>query len=146
VVATQVDIPGLGESNFQFDSEVPDGSHLVITSTDTAGNVAGTYVVLDDEAASTVVELDGSSLSSLNIETLDLNFAEESNVTIDAETLLALSSNSNELQITGGTDDQVTITGAVQSGSTVVDGQNFNIYTLGDEGTLIIDDNINVII
>ncbi|MFC6584697.1 beta strand repeat-containing protein [Sulfitobacter aestuariivivens] len=144
--ALQADIPVLGETAFQFNSEVPDGSHLVITATDDAGNSSGTYVVLDDEAAATQVTLDASALGSFNIETLDLSFAEEGNLTIDAATLLALSSNTNELQINGGADDTVTISDAVAAGSEVRDGQTYTIYTLGDEGTLIIDDNVNVVI
>ena len=38
VLATQVDIDVLGETNFQFQTDVPDGSHLVVNSTDAAGN------------------------------------------------------------------------------------------------------------
>jgi hypothetical protein len=146
VGATEVDIPVLGETAFQFNTQVPDGSHLVITATDDAGNSSGTYVVLDDEASDSQVMLNGTTLGSFNIETLDLSFAEEGNVTIDAATLLALSSNTNELQINGGADDTVTITGAVAAGTEVRDGQTYNIYTLGNEGTLFIDDNVNVVI
>ena len=146
VSSSQVDIPALGESNFQFDSQVPDGSHLVITATDDAGNLSGTYVVLDDEVVTTSVTLDADNLGHLNIEALDLNFAEEGNVTITEETLLALSSNTNELQINGGADDTVNIAGAVRQGSTNRDGQTYDIYTLGDEGTLFIDNDINVVI
>ncbi len=146
VSASQVDIPALGESNFQFDSQVPDGSHLVITATDDAGNLSGTYVVLDDEVVTTSVTLDADDLGHLNIEALDLNFAEEGNLTITEDTLLALSSNTNELQINGGADDTVNIAGAVRQGSTSRDGQTYDIYTLGDEGTLFIDNDINVVI
>ncbi len=146
VASNQVDIPVLGESNFQFDSQVPDGSHLVITATDDAGNMSGTYVVLDDEVATTGVTLDAGSLGHLNIETLDLDFAEEGNLTITEDTLLALSSNTNELKIDGGTDDTVNIEGAVRQGSTSRDGQTYDIYTLGEEGTLFIDNDINVVI
>ena len=146
VDATQVDIPVLGETNFAFDSNVPDGSNLVITATDDAGNLNGTYVVLDDEATETVVTLDAASLGDFNIGTLDLNFAEEGNLTIDEATLLALSGNTNELQINGGADDTVTIAGATAAGSEVRGDQTFNIYTLGDEGRLVIDDDVTVVI
>ncbi len=132
------------ETRFGFDNDVPDGSHLVITATDDAGNINGTYVVFDDEAAATQVSLNANTLGDFNIETLDLKFAEEGNLTIDETTLLALSGNSNELQINGGGDDTVNIAGASKTGSTVRDGDSFDIYTLGDEGTLIINDEINV--
>ena len=146
VNATQVDINAINESKFTFDANVPDGSHLVITATDDAGNLNGTYVVLDDESAATQVTLDAASLGDYNIGTLDLNFAEEGKLTIDETTLLALSSDTNELQINGGADDTVTITGATAAGSEVRDGQTYNIYTLGDEGTLVIDDDVTVVL
>ena len=146
VDATQVDIPVLGETNFAFDSNVPDGSNLVITATDDAGNLNGTYVVLDDEAVATEVTLDAAALGDFNIGTLDLNFAEEGNLTLDEATLLALSGNSNELQINGGADDTVTLAGATSAGSEMRDGQTYNIYTLGEEGRVVIDDDVTVVI
>lgn len=146
VSAVEVDIPVLGETNFAFNTDVPDGSNLVITATDGAGNLNGTYVVLDDEAAATEVNLDAASLGDFNIGTLDLNFAEEGNLTIDESTLLALSGNTNELQINGGADDTVTIVGASAAGTEVRGDQTYNIYTLGDEGRLVIDDDVTVVI
>ena len=118
----------------------------MITATDDAGNLNGTYVVLDDEATETVVTLDAASLGDFNIGTLDLNFAEEGNLTIDEATLLALSGNTNELQINGGADDTVTIAGATAAGSEVRGDQTYTIYTLGDEGRLVIDDDVTVVI
>ncbi len=129
------------ETNFQFNSNVPDGSHLVVTATDQAGNMSGTYVVLDDEVASSNVTLTNPGLGNYNIETVDLSFAEEGRLTVDEAALLALSSNSNELTIKGGSDDGVTIAGATRQGS---DGMGNDIYTIGSEGTIIIDDDISV--
>ena len=60
---------------------------------------------------------------------------------VNSRCLLALSSNSNELTIIGGSDDAVTIQGATRQGS---DGLGNDIYSLGSEGTIIIDDDINV--
>jgi len=40
----------------------------------------------------------------------------------------------------------VTITGAVRDGVEVKNGQTYDIYTLGSEGTLMIDSDINVLI
>ena len=48
--------------------------------------------------------------------------------------------------INGGADDTVTIAGATAAGSEVRDGQTYNIYTLGDEGRLVIDDDVTVVI
>lgn len=146
VDATSVDIPQINETNFQFGTQVPDGSHLVITATDGAGNMSGTYVVLDDESVNSEVVLDADVMGTYNIETIDLSFAEEGNLTINEATLLDLSANTNELQIDGGSDDTVTVTGAVRAGSTIRDGQAYDIYTLGEEGTLYIDDDVTVVI
>lgn len=132
------------ETDFRFSSDVPDGSHLVVTATDDAGNLSGTYVVLDDETTSSSVVLDNPGLGNYNIESIDLSFAEEAQLTLTEASLLALSQNSNEVQISGGSDDSVSIIGARASGSTVRDGQIFDIYTLGSEGTIVVDDDINV--
>lgn len=132
------------ETDFLFNSNVPDGSHLVITATDAAGNTSGSYVVLDDEVASSTVSLSNPALGNYNVEVADLSFAEEGRLTLDEASLLALSSNSNELQINGGADDAVTIAGAQANGSTVRGGQAYDIYTLGSEGTVVVDDDINV--
>jgi large repetitive protein len=48
--------------------------------------------------------------------------------------------------VNGHTDDTVTITGATRTGTEARDGQTYDIYTLGTEGTLMIDDDINVVV
>ncbi|WP_299045714.1 Ig-like domain-containing protein [uncultured Tateyamaria sp.] len=144
VTATQVDIDVLGETNFQFQSDVPDGSHLVVTSEDAAGNTSGTYVVLDDESANSTVDLGNPSLGNYQIEAVELQFAEEANLTITEAQLLALSDSTNTLTIHGGSDDTVTIAGAQRTGSTTVEGQTYDVYSLGTEGTIILDDDIAV--
>ncbi|MEM7521820.1 MAG: RTX toxin, partial [Pseudomonadota bacterium] len=133
------------ETDFSFNQVVPDGSHLVVTATDDAGNSSGTYVVLDDEVASTNVTLSNPTLGNYNIEAVDLSFAEEGQLTVDEAALLALSSNTNELLIKGGSDDSLTINGATaRTGSTVRDGESYDVYTIGSEGTIIVDDDINI--
>ncbi len=144
VVATQVDIDPLGETNFQFQTNVPDGSHLVVTSEDAAGNTRGTYVVLDDESANSSVDLSNPALGNYQIEAVELQFAEEANLTITEAQLLDLSDSTNTLTIHGGSDDTVTIAGATRTGSTTVEGQTYDVYSLGTEGTVILDDDITV--
>ncbi|MEL6451945.1 MAG: Ig-like domain-containing protein [Pseudomonadota bacterium] len=144
VAATQTDINLLGETNFQFQSNVPDGSHLIVTAEDAAGNASGTYVVLDDEAANTTVDLSNPALGNYQIEAVELQFAEEANLTITEAQLVNLSDASNTLTIHGGSDDTVTISGATMTGSTIVDGQTYDVYSLGTEGTVILDDDITV--
>ncbi|WP_147114659.1 Ig-like domain-containing protein [Tateyamaria sp. syn59] len=144
VVANQIDIDVLGETSFQFQTDVPDGSHLVVSSQDAAGNAVGTYVVLDDESAGSSIDLGNPNLGNYQIEAVDLQFAEEASLTITEAQLLNLSEGSNTLTIHGGRDDTVTIAGAQRTGSTTVDGQTYDVYSLGTEGTIILDDDINV--
>lgn len=144
VSATQVDIDVLNETNFQFATNVPDGSHLIVNSTDAAGNTNGTYVVLDDESANSAIDLSNPSLGGYQIEAVELQFAEEANLTITEAQLLGLSDATNTLTIHGGADDTVTIAGATRTGSVNVDAQTYDVYSLGTEGTVILDDDIMV--
>jgi len=147
VPAVQTDVDALGETLFTFGSDVPDGSDLVVTATDAAGNLSGTYIGLDDESAGIDnVDLDAGTLGGLNVEVVDLKFVEDGHLDIDEALLTALSTNSNALTILGGSDDSVTINGAVANGSETRDGTTFNVYMLGDEGMLYIDDEISVTI
>ncbi|MFK7837873.1 MAG: Ig-like domain-containing protein [Sulfitobacter sp.] len=129
------------ETDIVFNPDVPDGSHLVVTATDAAQNMTGTYVVLDDGAANSEVNVSNAALGNYNIESVDLSFAEEGRLTVDEAALLALSSNSNELTVMGGSDDYLTIQGATYQSS---DGRGNDVYSLGSEGTIIVDDDINV--
>ena len=44
-------------------------------------------------------------------------------------------------------DDTLTITGATQSGTKTIDGEAYNVYTIGDDGTtLIVDEDVNTVI
>ena len=144
VQATQVDIDPLDETNFQFVSNVPDGSHLIVSSTDAAGNARGTYVVLDDESANSTLDLSNPSLGNYQIEAVELQFAEEANLSITEAQLVALSDSTNTLTIHGGSDDTVTIAGASRTGTTIVDGQTYDVYSLGTDATVILDDDIVV--
>ena len=146
IASTGVDIPILGETTYAFQPTIPDGSHLVVSSTDDAGNMSSTYLVLD-ETSTSVVNMANPSLGALQIEAIDLTFAEDSQLTITEAQLTALSENSDTVVVHGGSDDTVTITGPVRTGATVdMNGETHEVYTLGDTGTLIIDDDINVVI
>ncbi|MEE3359386.1 MAG: Ig-like domain-containing protein [Pseudomonadota bacterium] len=134
----------LNETSYAFTQNVPDGSHLVITGTDDAGNTSGTYLVLDDTTTSEVTMTDAlaNTLGDYQIETIDLQFAEDSELTITEAQILALNSDTDTLTITGGVDDQITITGATAHGN---DGEGFNIFTLG-EATIRIEDDITQVV
>ncbi|WP_297769624.1 Ig-like domain-containing protein [uncultured Roseovarius sp.] len=139
-----------GETDYFFLDEVgqlspiSDGSQLVVTSTDEGGNTASTYVVLD-ETSTSVVNIANPNLGAFDIETIDLRFGDQSQLTLSEEQVLALSGNSDTVLVQGGTDDQVTLTGAQAAGSTVIDGQNHDIYTLGDDATVVVDDDIQIV-
>lgn len=143
-----LEVPVLGETLFSFAPAVPDGSHLIVNAADAAGNTSGTYLVFD-ELTTSVVDLP-AGLGAYQIDAIDLQFAEDSQLTITEAQLLGLSSNSNSLLIHGGTDDTVTARGAERvtgsAGSVEVAGQGYVVYTLGADGRLIIDEDIQVLI
>lgn len=136
-----------GETDFVFNNDVPNGSQLIVNSTDDAGNTSGTFLVLDDEAATNSVDLTNMALGDYQIENFDLDFAEAASVVIDEASLLALSTNSNTLTIHGSGEDTVIIQGGAAQGTTVGDdGQTYNVYSVGTEGTLLVDQEIPVTI
>ncbi|WP_246162137.1 Ig-like domain-containing protein [Roseovarius faecimaris] len=141
----------LGETDYHFlnaagaPTTIPDGSELIVTNTDDAGNASSTYVVLD-ETTTTTVDAGSAALDGFNIETIDLRFGDNSNLTITEAQIRELSENSDQVVVRGGADDTVTITGATASGQTTIDGETFNVYTLGADATIVVDDQINVVI
>jgi hypothetical protein len=141
------EIPALGETSYAFTQIVPDGSHLVIAATDDAGNTSGTYLVVDDTRTSEVAMTDAlaNTLSGHQIGTIDLQFAEDSHLTITEDQILALSSTTDTLVVQGGVDDSVTITGAQAQGTQTVDGTNYNVFSLGDATLLIEEEITNVV-
>ncbi len=134
------------ETSFRFDPSVAAGTHLVMTAADDAGNATSTLFVVD-ELGTNVVNVDRGNLDGFDVEAIDLQFAEDSSLTLSATQLESLSAHSNRLTIHGGADDTVNIAGATATGTTSeIGGRIFEHYTLGsDGGTLIIDDEINVI-
>ena len=136
------DIAPISETNVLFDNAIPDGSHLIVSRTDDAGNTTGSYVVVNESGTSNV-NISNANLGDYQIESVDLSFAENSSLTITEAQLIALSDSSDQVTVYGGSDDSVTITGAVMTGtSTNSDGETFNVYSLGAEGTVLIDDDI----
>ena len=129
---------------FDSGAEVPDGSHLVVTTGDAAGNTNSTLLVLDEDGNS-VVDMNAAALSDFNIGAIDLEYAEDSALTLSVADLEALSGNDNSLTIHGGIDDHVTLNGTAQiTGTTTIDGQDYNVFTVGDNGgELIINQDID---
>ncbi|AWZ22497.1 hypothetical protein RTM1035_12263 [Roseovarius sp. TM1035] len=123
---------------------VSDGSQLVVTSTDAGGNTASTYVVLD-ETSTSVVNIANPNLSAFDIETIDLRFGDQAQLSLTEAQVLALSGNSDTVLVQGGADDRVTLTGAEAAGRTQIDGQTYDIYTLGNDATVVVDEDIQIV-
>lgn len=138
---------GASETMFAFNPVVADGTHLVVSAQDDAGNVSDTMIVLDDNATNAGT-LDHAQTGNFQIEALELDYASDTSLTLTEAQIRDLSDTSDTLTIHGGSDDQVTVTGAVKTGQTeTIDGEGYDVYTIGDDGvTLVIDQDINVII
>ncbi len=130
------------EDLYAFNGSVPNGSYLVVTDEDAAGNTASTLLVVDNNDEVTV-DLGRDGLDQFDFSAIDLSFA-DADLTITAEQLVALTGTDDTLVINGDSADHVTALGAVDSGEdTLIDGESYSIYTLGDDGaSLIIDDQI----
>ncbi|MEY1555004.1 Ig-like domain-containing protein [Yoonia sp. R2331] len=131
---------------FPDGQSVPDGSHIVVTDSDAAGNSNSTLFVLDDINGSTV-DVTGAGLDGFNIGAIDLEFAEDSELTLSLSDLEAMSQNDNTLIIHGNSDDTVTLeTAATAAGTTTIDSKTYDVYTVGDDGgKLIIGEDVNLI-
>ncbi|SLN19245.1 Ig-like domain-containing protein [Pseudooctadecabacter jejudonensis] len=132
-----------GSSLYQFTPELPNGTHLVVNETDDAGNASATYVVME-ESRTDVVSLDG--LDGFEIGAIDLSYATDADLTLDLSALEGLSDNDNNLIIHGGRDDTVNIAGAQNSGtSETINGKTYDVYTMGDDAQIYIEEDITVL-
>ncbi len=136
------DIRASGETSYTFNNVVPDGSHLVVTATDSAGNSTGTYVVLGDPDVSRSNVSLASNIGGREIDVIDLEFTEEATLTITEAQIVAMTGEDNTVRVLGNRDESVRITGATRTGSRTEDGQSYDVYELGD-ATVLIDDDIN---
>ena len=133
-------------TEFTFSTPVPDGTHLVVTSEDTAGNASSTLVVLEDNAVNSGT-MDHAGLSQFNVDALNLDYASDVSLTLTEADIQALSGNSDTLTVHGGADDILTVADAAAAGTQLVDGQIYNVYTVGTDGTtLLVDQDVNVLI
>lgn len=126
------------------ETPLPDGSHLVVNATDQAGNTSGTYLAFD-ELTTSVIDLSAPLAAGLKIDSIDLTFAEDSTLTLTEAQILAMSPDSSTLTIHGGSDDQVTLTGAVRDGSETIEGRTYAAYDLG-QARVIVDETVDRII
>ena len=128
-----------------FNQSVSYGEDLVVTSTDDNGNTTST-LILTDANVDITANNNSNKYDDFNIEIIDLTQANVT-MTITEDDLKDLSKFSDDLVVRGGAGDTVTAVGAVSTNqATKIDGEWYEIYTLGDDGArLLIHDDINVI-
>ncbi|WP_166418578.1 Ig-like domain-containing protein [Cochlodiniinecator piscidefendens] len=143
---TQSSLGNLG-TQFTFNSPVPDGTHLVISSEDAAGNRSGTLLVLEDNATNANT-LNNAGLSNFDIGAINLDYADQANLVLTENQIMEMSGSSDTLMVHGGNDDTLTVAGATRTLEVrQIDGQSYDVYTIGSDGaTLVVEQDINVII
>ncbi|WP_338042841.1 Ig-like domain-containing protein [Octadecabacter arcticus] len=125
---------------YSFEPALPNGSHLVVNETDTSGNSNATFMVME-EAGTNAVDMGG--LGGFDIGAIDLSFAKDSELSLDVSTLEGLSDADNNLIVHGGVDDSITLIGAANTGTqTSIGGNDYNVYTMGDDAQVFIEEDI----
>ncbi|MEM6589111.1 MAG: Ig-like domain-containing protein [Pseudomonadota bacterium] len=134
-------------TEFTFTPVIPDGTHLVVSSSDAAGNASGTLVVLEDNATNTTT-IDQAVGSSFDIQGLNLEYAADTNLTLNEAQIMQLSGTSDVLQVQGGADDTLTLTNATKQAQTqTIDNTVYDVYTVGNSGAVVVvEQEVNVII
>ena len=124
-----------------------DGTNLVISGQDDAGNRSDTLLVVDDNATNAGT-VEHAAIGNFQIQGIELDYAADVNLTLTENQIKELSDTSDTLTIHGGSDDTVNVTGAQATGDTVrIEGEDYDVYTIGDDGvSLVIDQDINVVI
>ena len=125
-----------------FQKEVPDGSALVVTAKDSAGNSNSTLMIVDVNQASSH-NIANYDLTNFDISTIDLQSPEATQVTLTEQQVLALSSLSDTVKVYGTKEDSLVLTGA-SKGHSVEDsnGDKFILYTLGDDARILADEDL----
>ncbi|CUH53428.1 Ig-like domain-containing protein [Shimia marina] len=146
LATTEVALGG-DETLFVLNPRASDGTHLVIASSDDAGNESDTLLVLDDNVTNAGT-LNHAAINGFNIEGIELDYASDAHLTLTEAQIRDLSDTSDTLTIHGGSDDQITVTDAIKTNQTVnIEGEAYDVYTVGNDGvTLIVDQDITVTI
>jgi len=130
-------------TEFTFNTPIPNGTNLMVSREDSAGNASSTLVVMEDSATS----ISHAGLAGFDIQALNLEYSADSDLVLTEADIKALSGSTDTVTIHGGIDDQITVAGAQNTGTTQIDGQTYNVYTLGNDGvTLVIEQDVTVII
>lgn len=130
--------------SYDFAQAVPDGTYLVITDQDSAGNTASTLLIVD-ATGSVPVDLAREGIDGFDIGMIDLSLAPQAQLSLDAAQILALTGTGQPLLVRGDASDQVVLSGAEDAGqTTVIGGHSYSLYTLGDYGAQVwLDDTIS---
>jgi large repetitive protein len=125
-------------------SPVPDGSYLVVSSQDTAGNESSTLYIRSTTGEITV-DLSRAGLDHFDFGTINLT-ASHATLTLTEAQLNALTGPDKSMTISGAADDHVTLVGATDANSTqTINGETYHVYTLGTAGaSVLIDSDIIV--
>ena len=138
----------MNEERFQFlnNQTVPDGSYLVINTADAAGNTANTLFINDTNSATTTVDLGREGLQGVDLAAIDLTRVPDARLTITEQQLLSVTGPDNTLLIKGDSDDEISLVNAVKvEDNRMINGNAFDIYTLGTSGArIIIEDDISL--
>ncbi|MEN8838324.1 MAG: Ig-like domain-containing protein [Celeribacter marinus] len=150
VAATDIEVGS--ETMMVFGNKIPNGSQIVLSSEDTAGNQSDTLFVLDTtnerpDGAMFDVDLDNTGLDGFELGAIDLQFVNGGQVTLNAADMDRLAGVDGAITIHGGEDDRVILEGATNTGqSTQIDGATYDVYTLGNEGQVLVDHDIEVVL
>ncbi|MBD1206028.1 MAG: hypothetical protein H9533_18080 [Rhodobacteraceae bacterium] len=135
-----------GEDLFRFANgqTVPDGSYLVINTTDTAGNEANTLFI-KNTTTGVEVDLDREGLAAFDLAAIDLTRAPDARLTITEDQLLALTGPDKTLLIKGEDTDQVTIADVTRvQHNQLINGTLYDVYTLGTSGAqILLEDDVS---
>ncbi|TXH98874.1 MAG: hypothetical protein E6Q73_11375 [Pseudorhodobacter sp.] len=123
-----------------FDSDIPDGTYLVVRAEDAAGNESST-LYLRNSTGPVEVDLDRAGLQGFDFGTINLSAA-DADLEITAAQVLALTGADKQLTVVGGIDDTVTMLGATEVTTGVPAG--FKLYNLGSGATVLVEDDIIV--
>jgi hypothetical protein len=143
---------------FVVDTVGPDAP--VVTSLDQGRDGLRSVGIADEDTSLEVFRLSADGrVSELSLEAVDdarydevdLYFDQAvpdgSQLVLTAQDIEDLTKGTGELTILGGNDDTVTVSGAVDTGQTrEIDGATYNVYSLGDDSNLLINEDINVVI
>lgn len=133
-----------GEDRFDFRTDIPDGSYLVINTRDGAGNEANTLFI-KNTATGVAVDLTREGLGTFDLSAIDLTRAPDARLTINAQQLEALTGPDQQLIVKGEATDQVSLQNVTNMQNDVtINGQRYDIYTLGNNGAqVLLEDDVS---